>query len=259
MQLRTHSLKLILCLWIVCGCLSASDRGHFTDPPALFVSKKKSKEPRVRTRLTVSPIVSFYTINEHHAKNPRQKMSGSVSLKEEIRLNNRHNTFLLFGIEYMVHGLNFNSYYFKPDSIQLYDGNFKYTYSLYIHEIDVPIQLKYSFTRENNSLVSPYIMIGYHFRTLLFGDLTVKQNGQTIVTKMEPVTFKNPLFTNRNNPFVSFTLGVQKNHPDHTRTGVYAEISYRIGFSPYLITDTFMPSSLFINGNHLAISLGVKF
>lgn len=228
------------------------------DPPFLS-AKKKSKEPKIRTRFTVAPLLSFYKVNTHHAKNPHQKMSGLISLKEELRLDNRHSAFLLFGVEYMLHGVDFNSYYFKPDSIQLYDGNFSYSYSLYIHEIDVPLQIKYSFRRENQALVSPYIMLGYHFRTLLFGQLSVKENGHSVADKTETITFKNPLFSNRNNPFVSLTLGVQKNHPDHTRTCVFAEISYRYGFSPYLLSDSFTPSSLYINGSHLAFSLGVKF
>ncbi len=246
-----------MCLCILIFC-TASLFG--SEPPKTFhTSIKRPKSPVVRTRFTMSPVISFYKVNQHHAKNPTQKMSGLFSLKEEIRLNNKHNAFLLIGAEYFVHGLNFNSYYFKQDSIQLYTGSFDYTYSMYIHEIDFPIQLKLSFSRENNSVWSGYWMFGYHFRELITGKLKVKQNGEIVEKKSVDVLFKNPLFTARNNPFVSMTLGVQKNNPNNTRSCVYAELSYRMGFSPYYIKDSFAPSSLYITSNHLSFGLGVKF
>lgn len=186
-------------------------------------------------------------------------MSVAASVKGEVRLNTAHTAFFLFGAEYMVHGINFNSYYFKPDSIQLYTGNMDYKYALNIHELDIPLQLKLSFTKENNSLYSPYVMIGYHFRTLLFSELTVSQNGQAVERKRENLEFKNPLITVHNNPFVSFTLGFQRNWPNSTHNCLYVELCYRQGFSPYLLKDTFAPSALYINGSHLSLGLGVKF
>ncbi len=259
--------KYLFCLIAICICnLILADIPPVKKilPPSgfknLFISSNKNlKDPLIRTRVAIAPLISFYTVNQNHAQNPYQKMSGLISIKEEIRLNEKHTIFLLIGIEYMAHGLNFNSYYFKPDSLKLYSGNMNYSYSLYIHEIDIPIQAKYSFTRENNSLVTPYIMIGYHFRTILQGTLQVKQNGDEIENRYEHVTFKNPLFNPENNAFMSATFGIQKNNPKHPKRCVFAELSYRYGFSPYIISDNFTPSSLFMNGSHLAICLGIKF
>ncbi len=227
--------------------------------PVIPITTSRNKSPLLRTRVAISPLLSFYSVNPHHAINPRQKMSGMISAKGELRLNMKHTAFFLFGIEYMAHGLNFNSYYFRQDSLQLYNGNFNYTYSLYVHEIDIPLQVKFSFRRENNALVSPYIMFGYHFRTILFGSLDVTQNGETVVKKTEALTFRNPLFTPHNNAFVSFTVGFQKNNPNQTRNCIFFEVMYRYGFSQYLLSDSFTPSSLYLNGSHIALSLGLKF
>jgi hypothetical protein len=230
----------------------------YNEPPRFSIAKKNNS-PRMRSRVYIAPVVSSYKINRNHASSPRQKMSGAIGIKEEVRLSEAHNFFFLFGIEYMVHGLNFNSYYFKKDSIQLYTGEFNSTYNLYLHEVDIPIQMKVSFNRENNSLYSPYIMLGYHFRTMLAGNLNVKQNGESIDKRVEKITFKNSLFNERCNTFISLTLGVQKNNPNTQRKCIFAELNYRWGFSPYLLTDHFTPSSLYINGNHLSICLGIKF
>lgn len=207
----------------------------------------------------IAPVISFYKINNNHATTPRQKMSGLVSLREEVRLSWKHNMFFLFGVEYMVHGMNFDSYYFKPDSIQLYDGEMTYQYHLYMHEIDFPVQVKLCFNHENNAIWTPYFIAGYHFRTLLDANLKVKQDGEIVHKTYEVVTFKNQLFSKRNNPFVSVTLGLQKNNLKTYKNCIFAEITYRYGFSPYLLKDSFTASSLFITGNHLTIGLGFKF
>ena len=229
------------------------------NPPVFFKMSSMGESSRMRTRIMIAPVISFYKINKNHAKNPRQKMAGLVSIKEEIRLNYKHNLYFLFGVEYMVHGVNFNSYYFKPDSLQLYDGEMNYTYSLYMHEVDFPIQIKLCGTHENNARFTPYLMIGYHFRTMLDANLKVKRDGETVHKTYEVVAFKNQLFSKRNNPFVSLTIGIQKNDLKTFRKCMFAELTYRYGFSPYLLKDTFTPSSMYISGNHLNLGIGFKF
>ncbi len=230
----------------------------FSADPIFLTAKGNSKSRIARTRIAIAPVISFYTINTNHATRPTQKMSGILSIKEEFRLNFQHTMFFSVGAEYFVHGLNFNSYYFTPDSLQLYDGDMKYAYSLYIHELDIPFQLRISLNRENNALFSPYFAIAYHLRTMLFGSLNVNDNGESVVKKQEDINFKNPLFTQRNNPFVSLTIGVQKNNPDKNKMGFFAELGFRYGFSPYLLKDNFTPSSLYMNGSHLFLGLGIR-
>jgi hypothetical protein len=250
-----HKFRFILFIFI----FALSNTG-FSDNPPLFSYMSKPGDTRmVKTRIMIAPVISFYKVNGHHASNPHQKMSGLVSIREEIRLTEKHNMFFLVGVEYMVHGVNFNSYYFKQDSIQLYTGDMNYQYSLYMHEVDVPLQLKLCFNHENNAVFTPYFIAGYHFRTLLDANLKVKRDGEQVAKTYEVLSFKNQLFSRRNNPFLSVTLGLQKNNIKTYKTCVFAEITYRYGFSPYLLKDSFTPSSLYITGNHLDIGFGYKF
>lgn len=244
---------LIILIFLCIGKESFSHRDPF------FSSQKNSKDPVLRFRAAIYPVISFYSLNNNHAQDARQKMSGLGSIKGEIRLNEKHTIFLLVGAEYMVHGVSFYSYYFKQDSLQIYTGNMNYNYNLYVHEIDIPLQLKLSFNKENNSLWTPYVMLGYHFRTIFSGNLTVKQSDGVVVKKYEEVKFKNPLFNPKSNAFASLTFGVQRNNPKHPKRCVFAEFSYRQGFSPYYISDNFTPSSLFINGSHLVFGFGMTF
>ncbi|MBL7896409.1 MAG: hypothetical protein JNK50_14020 [Bacteroidia bacterium] len=249
-------LKNILFLFLTGLTLHAFSADPFFPGRRGDLSNKRVRN--FRTRITIAPLINFYKINKNHATTPSQKMSGLISVKEEVRLNQSHNMFLSLGAEYMIHGMNFNSYYFRPDTIRLYNGEMNYAYSLYIHELDFPLQLRISFNRENNAQYSPYMAMAYHLRVLLQGDLKVKQDGNVIEKKPEKITFRNPLLNEKCNPFVSLTLGIQKNNPDKNKMGFFAELSFRYGFSPYLLKDDFTASSLYITGHHLNLGLGIR-
>ena len=182
-----------------------------------------------------------------------------AGFKKEVRLGRDYRSFFLFGVDYFFHGLSFQSYYFKPDTIKVYDKSFGYKYSLFIHELNIPVQFKYSFTRENNSLFSPYVMIGYHLRYLLPGSLKVTQNGREVITDDPGLKFDHPLISDQMNAFISATFGWQKNNTASSRRGFFMELTYRYGFSPYYFEKDYAPTSLFMNASHLGLLVGLKF
>jgi len=210
-------------------------------------------------RLGFGPVLGFYNINKNHAQNPIQRVSAMFCFKKEKRLGRDYRSFFLFGFDYFFHGLSFQSYYFMPDSLKLYDKSFGYRYSLFIHELNVPVQFKYSFKRENNSVFSPYLMIGYHLRYLLPGHVKITQNGSVVKSDEPGLRFEHPLISDKMNAYVSATLGWQKNNTASSRRGFYVELNYRYGFSPYYFTKDYAPTSLFTNSTHLALLMGLKF
>lgn len=218
----------------------------------------RRKNPRLKTRVSVSPVIGFYSANAHHTSSPSQKMSFSVSCKEEIRLDKKNTTFFMIGAEYMLHGLNFNSYYFYADSLKLYNGRMDYKYSLLIHEVDFPLLLKYSFQKETNKIWSRYVFAGYCYRWLVAGNLKVSLNGQGVENKAETLKFKNPAFNPVNNSFLCAGFGLQKNDM-FSHNAFFAEIQFRYGLSPYYFSEDFAPTSLYINGHHLYVTVGLKF
>lgn len=210
-------------------------------------------------RFGFGPLLGIYTINPNHAKNPTQKMSAMVSFKKEIKCDKVYKSFFLFGFDYIFHGVNFKSYYFKPDSLKLYNKTFPYSYSLIVNELGIPIQFKHSFKRENNSVFSPYVMVGYHLRYLLPGNVLVTQNGNKVKEDVVDLKFRNGLFTNKISSFVSATFGWQKNSINKTKGAFFAELNFRYGFSQYYFEEKYAASSLYISSMHLALQLGVKF
>ncbi|MBA3662634.1 MAG: hypothetical protein H0W61_00300 [Bacteroidetes bacterium] len=210
-------------------------------------------------RIFFGPAYGFYQLNKNHATNAAPKMSAIAGFRKEIRFDREFRTFFLFGVDYFFHGVNFKSYYFKPDSLKLYDKTFPYDYSLFIHEIDLPLQMKFSFSRENNSLFSAYAMVGYHLRYLLPSRLTVTQNGNTVKTDDADLKFKNPFIDSRMNSMVSFTFGWQKNGFNSSRSSFFMELNFRYGFSPYYFEKSYAATSLYTNATHLSLLIGIKF
>ncbi len=244
---KKHSLFLFfLAVFISSGCFALT-------PPS------SSKSTARGVRLGFGPALGFYSINKNHAKNPAQKMSATVFFKKEKRLSRDYRSFFLWGVDYFFHGLSFQSYYFRPDTLKLYDKNFAYKYSLFIHELNIPLQFKYSFARENNSLFSPYVMLGYHLRYLLPGTMKITQNGNEVKTDALDLEFKHPLITSQMNAFVSASFGFQKNNTASSKNGFFVELNYRYGFSPYYFEKDYAASSLLINASHLSLLLGLKF
>lgn len=212
----------------------------------------------VKTRIGISPVIGIYSPNKNIASGTRQKMAFCFSIKEEITLSKRHRDFLWIGAEYMFHGVNFKSYYFYADSLQLYTPDRKrFTYDITMHEIDFPIQLKHSFTNETNSLSSLYIYGGYCYRWLLASRLTVSENGNEMINQSEKLVFKNPAFNSSNSSFLNLGIGFQKNNVKKKRA-VFAELQFKYALSPLQFSESFTPSSMYFNGHFIYITIGFK-
>ncbi len=227
--------------------------------PVCFFSQSSKKRSGNGNRIYFGPVVGFYKINKNHAIQPTQKMSALIGFKREQRVGRDFKTFFLFGFEYFFHGVNFRSYYFEPDSLKLYDKSFGYNYSLFIHELNLPLQIKYLFKREDNSLFSPYIIAGYQLRYLLPGTLKVSQNGKKIRDDTPDLKFKNAVLYDKINAFVCLGIGWQKNSLSSSKGSFFVELNCRYGFSPYSFETAYSASSLYIYGTHVTIQLGAKF
>lgn len=219
-------------------------------------SKKKSGNGN---RIHFGPVVTVYTVNKNHSVKSGQKLSANIGFKREQRIGRDYKTFLLMGVDYFFHGLNFRSYYFAPDTPKIYDKSFRYNYSLFLHELNLPIQVKYLFKRADNSLFSPYLVAGYHLRYLLPGTLKITENGSLIREDNPDVKFKNSILYNKINAFVSLGLGWQKNSLSSSKGSFFVELNCRYGFSPYSFQTDYSASSLYINGAHINLQLGLKF
>jgi hypothetical protein len=211
------------------------------------------------TRFGIAPVVGFYDLQTQHAIAPKPRMSFSAFAKNEWSMDHSNQTFFSIGIEYLVHGLNYKSYYFDQDTLQLYDKSFGYDYSMYIQEANLPVQLKYTFNSTTNSLFTPYVSIGYHLRYLVSTGLKVQQDGALIKSDHVDMKFKNPFITDKINSFGSLSLGFQNHRTRSNSATFFVELSYRYGFSPYYFKESYSANAVYIRSSHLALNIGVGF
>ncbi len=174
-------------------------------------------------------------------------------------MDRSNKTFFSVGLEYFIHGVNYRSYYFAQDTLQLYDTSFSYTYRSYIHELQLPLQVKFAFNSTTNSLFSPYVTIGYHLRYLLSSVVKVEQDGNVVSNKAVDMKFKNPFLTSRMNSAVGIAIGFQSNRTRTNGTTFFVEAAYKYGFSPYFFKESYSASSVYINSMHLGLNIGIGF
>lgn len=243
-------LATVIVLFIFCAASAQDDGGRNL--------RNRRKNPIIKTRIGISPVLGFYRSNKNHTSGTKPKMAYSFSWKEEIRIDKNNQSFLLIGVEYMFHGVSFNSYYFYEDSLKLYTKErMGYKYNITIHELDFPIQIKRSFQKETNSIYSAYIFAGYCYRWIIESNLKVSDNGNTIMDRYQKLKFKSPAFNPSSSSFLSMGAGFQKN-TSLKHNAVYAEIQFRYGLSPFYFNESFAPSSLYINSHFLLITVGIK-
>ena len=218
-----------------------------------------SKSPNA-TRIAFGAGYGFYMINTHHAKSDNAMPSFNFGIRREYKTDKAFKSFFAFGIEYFMHGLNYYSYYFKPDSLKIYDKSLmNYRYSLMIHEIGIPLQLKILFKRSDNSLFSPYISLGYHVRYLAASNLSVSLNNAVVKNDSPDIQFRNSTLGPKINSFVSASFGWQKNNLASSKHSFFIELIYKYGFAQYSFNRDYSANAMYINGTHLALILGYKY
>ena len=219
--------------------------------------KGTRKTPVAQTKISFSPVLGFYKANKHHAGRATPKMAFCFSLKEEVRIDKKSKSFIGIGVDYMLHGVKFNSYYFAKDSLKLYNGNMNAEYNLTVQELNFPIYIKRSFQREDNALLSGYVFAGYNYRVLIKSVMSVSYYGNEVAYDDGNLQFKIPAFSKANSSFLSAGAGFQRNNPNRHKS-FYAELQFKYGLSPLYIRQPYAPNSLYINSHFVYLTVGLK-
>jgi hypothetical protein len=203
--------------------------------------------------------LNFYTTNDKHGVDPKQLLNGTFGIRRELRVTRDFKTYLLFGAEYVFHGVNYRSYYFKPDSVKIYDRKYSYNYALSVNEIHIPIEIKYLLRREDNSLFSPYLLFGYHLRYLGPSSLKVTRGDVLYQTDRPDMRFRTFLFSEKINASLCASLGWQVNHLGEGKKCLFVEANFQYGFSDYYFRSDYSASSMYLNCIQVTFNIGAKF
>lgn len=203
--------------------------------------------------------LNFYNINEKHGALPKQRPNFTMGIRRELRATRDYKSFIQIGLDYVTHGLSYQSYYFKPDSVKLYDGKFRYDYNVTINEIHIPVEFKYLLRRVDNSLFSPYLLIGYHFRYLLPGKVVVNRSGTRYMDDHPEFKFRTHLLGEKVNASLCLAAGWQKNRLGTSKGSFFGEVNFQYGFSDYYFTSAYSANAMYINCIQATLLFGAKF
>ncbi len=219
----------------------------------------QEKEPKSKyTRIEAGPMLSFYQNNNFHTNNSRPRYAFFVGVYEDLKIHK--NFSFMPGLEYVHHGLTFNSYYIAPGYQYLYDKHFDYNYQITFQEARLNILFKQVIGIETRNVVTGYTSCGYILRYLFSSNMVVSSNlsGAELFNGKPNIVFEHPILQKNMSSAVKFIGGVQRNF-FKTHRAFFFECAFTFSLSRFYVSESFTPSSLYINGSFLQLGLGVKF
>jgi hypothetical protein len=215
------------------------------------------RKGKVKHRLSVGGIKSFYQNHPEHTVNIKAKFGFDASYKAELLMGRKAN--LLIGLEYQNTGLTFNGYFSKPGYTYLFDRTYAYTHDIRIQEVQLPLAIKISFNSEKEHFYSPYFIGGIGAR-YIFGSYTVISNDSTGVTVFDAkdnIDFENQLLLKGLNAYFQAGLGLQYNIRNSARA-FFFEFNYKYDISRIHYDGNDHSNDLNIRDGHLIFSVGFR-
>ena len=224
----------------------------------LAAGAQENKPKKYFTRFVLGPTISFYSNNSVHTSDTKPRPAFYAGFYEDIKMYNDFS--FLPGIEYLYHGVAFNTYYFAPGYQNLYNKHFDYNYRLNMQELRLNLLFKKILGKEDRNLITGYVEYGYVLRYLLNNQLTVNSNASSAEVYSGPaqMSFEHYVFNKNFASALKLTGGMQHNF-FQTHRAWFFEVSYVYSLSRVLINNSFSPNSLYINSSFLQLGLGVKF
>jgi hypothetical protein len=223
---------------------------------AFFAQEKTPR--KAYTRVLFGPALSFYKNNPVHTSDTKPKSSFYAGVFEEIRMYKDFS--FLPGVEYLYQGMTFNTYYLVPGTTTLYDKHFNYNYTLTMQEVRLNLMFRQVFGIESRNTITGYLHYGYVLRYLINPQLRVNSNltGTEMYTGDAQLAFEHYIITKNMASGLKLTGGMQHNF-FKTHRAWFFECSYMYSLSRFIVTNSFAPASLFVEGSFLQLGLGVKF
>ena len=220
---------------------------------------QKAGDPKpAYTRITLGPAISFYSGNTQHTTNTRSGASFFGNISEEVRMYK--DIFFVGGLEYQYSPVTFNSYYLTSGYPNLYNGHYDYNYKLALQEGRLNLLLRLIGGDELKNTLTSYLEAGYVLRYLINTNLKVTNdnNGKVEYEGVIHPTFNGAFMKNSFSSGIKINAGLQHNFLRSHRAW-YIQLGFMIGLTPFLIQESFTPSSLYLKSSYLQIGFGYKF
>src|ERR1700752_2680522 len=165
----------------------------------------------VYTRISGGTALSFYSNNNRHSSNTRPGAAFYGNISEEVRIYK--DIFFVGGIEYQHSVLSFNSYYFTPGSLNLYNGHYDYNYNLKLQEGRLDLLLRYTGGTELKNQFTAYAEAGYVLRYMINATMKVisDADGKNLFDATINPAFIGNKLNNKLSSGLKINVGMQRN------------------------------------------------
>ena len=215
------------------------------------------RKGKVKHRLSIGVIKSFYQNHPEHTINTKGKLGFSASYQSEIAMGGKSN--FLIGLEYQSTGLLFNGYYKKPGYTYLFDRSYSYLHEIRFQEVQLPISIKITLNSEKEHSYSPYFIGGVGARYIFssYSIISSDSTGRTVYDAKDNIDFENQRLLKGLNAYFHAGLGLQYNVKNSTRA-VYFELKYKYGISRFHYDGNEQSNDLNIRDGHFIFLVGCR-
>lgn len=216
------------------------------------------EESKFLYRFYGGPVIAFYNNDPDYTINTKARASFTFGGRIEYMFNGLSS--MTASVEYVTHALGFDSYYFSPGQLPIYDKTFPFHHQVRLNELHVPLLAKFNFNKENDQVFNGYLVTGWSYRYIFssYTEITSNISGTYAWTGNINTDMQYPLFTRRGGSMLVAGFGTERNFQPK-RTSAYIELQYKFGLSRFRYEGSGTAREFFIKDSFLAVNIGYKF
>ena len=217
----------------------------------------EENEVSIHTRIHCSALTSFYN-NKDYVQNIKAPLGFCAGIKEELIFI--PGISFLLGLDYLNHGLNFESYYFASGYSTIYDKKYNASHQLMINELQVPILLNFTFGNASVNANCLYFDFGWVYRHFFSARANIisKKDQKIVWTGNTELKMEYPLFNDAGGSMLQAGLGFQHNYR-RNNTALFIEFTYKYGLSRFRYVGNGSSNNILISNSFASLGLGYKF
>lgn len=217
------------------------------------------KERRYQTSLFIAPVISIYNINPNHTKETKSRPAFTAIAAGNIRLN--RSAYIGIGVQYLLHGNTFKSYYFKDSILNLYDKEYAYEYTCRYQDLCFPLSFKLKLGENKQKANRVYTVVTWTLRKRVATSMEINSiaYGYSEYFDKAGNEFRSRYLKKTTGSLISLGLGYDKNF--HEKNSAYfILLNYSYGLNTfYFYRNNSMPKDLWQNESFLSIGAGIRF
>ncbi|HXC03143.1 MAG TPA: outer membrane beta-barrel protein [Bacteroidia bacterium] len=229
-----------------------------------FAQFDESPKRHYKFQLMGFGLISSYSNDERITANTHAGMGAGAGFRIELPVSRDHKDKDLrfcIGAEIKSQGLSFDSYYFATGYSVLFDGNLNYNHSIRITEVCLPLLIRYSFSKKEDSRRNyVYATAGWELNYTVQAHTTITSNTDGSLIYDGPIDLPYEhhfLGPNEGNDIV-VGLGLNHNFLPGTHSVVY-DLSYHYGLSRNIYTGDINTNNVLFKGSNFSFGIGIRF